>query len=112
MATDKSESESTITDALREVLSSSTLAWSHSNEASNDFRSDSYTKPTMPMLEAIITASLGDGDTDEDAATRSLQAYIADLVGHEASLLVASGTMGKLGSSPGRSPHASVFNPR
>ncbi|KAI1366274.1 l-allo-threonine aldolase [Xylaria arbuscula] len=94
MATAKSESESTITDALREALSSSTLAWSHSNEASNDFRSDSYTKPTMPMLEAIITASLGNGDTDEDAATRSLQTYIADLVGHEASLLVASGTMG------------------
>lgn len=83
-----------ITDALRELISSSDLAWSHCNESSNDFRSDSYTKPTLPMLEAIIAASLGDGDTDEDAATRSLEDYIAGLVGHEASLLVASGTMG------------------
>ncbi|KAI0533819.1 l-allo-threonine aldolase [Xylaria digitata] len=83
-----------LTDAQREVIFSSNLAWSHNNEASNDFRSDSYTKPTFPMLEAIITASLGDGDTDEDAATDSLQEYIADLVGHEASILVASGTMG------------------
>ncbi|KAK5630652.1 hypothetical protein RRF57_006367 [Xylaria bambusicola] len=89
-----SEPRYMITDAQREVLSSSTLAWSHSNEASNDFRSDSYTKPTLPMLEAIITTSLGDGDTEEDAATQSLEAYVADLVGHEAALLVASGTMG------------------
>ncbi|KAE8333311.1 l-allo-threonine aldolase [Aspergillus sergii] len=83
-----------IPDALRETLVSSDLAWSHANEASNDFRSDTYTKPSMPMLEAIIATSLGDGDTDEDVATRSLEEYIADLVGHEASLLVASGTMG------------------
>ncbi|KAI0966415.1 l-allo-threonine aldolase [Xylaria arbuscula] len=80
--------------ATREVISSSNLAWSHSNEASNDFRSDLYTKPTIPMLETIMTTSLGDGNTDEDAATQSLREYIADLVGHETSLLVASGTMG------------------
>ena len=85
---------SDITDAQREAILSSNLAWSHSNESSNDFRSDSYTKPTLPMLEAIITTSLGDGDTDEDAATHSLQQYIASLVGHETGLLVASGTMG------------------
>ncbi|KAI1420654.1 l-allo-threonine aldolase [Xylaria sp. FL1777] len=91
---DKDEHEFQLTDAQREVISSSSLAWSHSDEASNDFRSDSYTKPTITMLEAIITTSLGDGDTDEDAATKSLQEYIASLVGHETSLLVASGTMG------------------
>ncbi|KAF7156307.1 hypothetical protein CNMCM5623_009700 [Aspergillus felis] len=91
-----SQRELKVPDALREALSSSDLAWSHSNESSNDFRSDSYTKPSLPMLEAIIATSLGDGDTDEDAVTRSLEEYIADLVGHEASLLVASGTMGNL----------------
>ncbi|KAH7111223.1 l-allo-threonine aldolase [Dactylonectria macrodidyma] len=81
-------------DALREAISSSALAWSHSKESSNDFRSDTYTKPTLPMLEGIIASSLGDGDTDEDAATKSLEEYIAGLVGHESSVLVASGTMG------------------
>jgi len=91
---DKIKPESNLTDAQREAILSSNLAWSHSNESSNDFRSDAYTKPTMPMLEAIITASLGDGDTDEDPATHSLQQYIASLVGHDTGLLVASGTMG------------------
>ncbi|EEQ34599.1 putative low-specificity L-threonine aldolase [Microsporum canis] len=83
-----------ITDAQREAIFACDLAWSHSDESSNDFRSDSYTKPTLRMLEAIISTSLGDGDTDEDPATHALQDYIAGLVGHEASLLVASGTMG------------------
>ncbi|KAL6862652.1 putative secondary metabolism biosynthetic enzyme [Amphichorda felina] len=83
-----------LTDTLRRDLSSLDLAWSHSKEASNDFRSDTFTKPSWPMLEAIIGASLGDGDTDQDASTHSLEQYVADLVGHKAALLVASGTMG------------------
>ncbi|PHH58888.1 hypothetical protein CDD81_4179 [Ophiocordyceps australis] len=70
------------------------LAWSHSNEASNDLRSDTCTKPTLPMLEAIIKTSLGDNDMEEDPTTNSFQSYVAELLGHEASLLVASGTMG------------------
>lgn len=82
------------TDAHQEVQGFSGLAWSHSNESSNDFRSDFFTKPTLPMLEAIITTSLGDGDMDEDQTTNSLQTFVAGLVGHEASLLVVSGTMG------------------
>ncbi|KAI0554805.1 l-allo-threonine aldolase [Xylaria curta] len=93
---ERNKKEFGLTDAQRDAIASSNLAWSHSDEASNDFRSDSYTKPTFPMLEAIITTSLGDGDTDEDAATHSLQRYVADLIGHETSLLVASGTMGNL----------------
>ncbi|KAB8232208.1 pyridoxal phosphate-dependent transferase [Aspergillus alliaceus] len=60
-----------IPDAQRAAISSPDLAWSHSNDLSNDFRSDSYTKPTLPMLED----------------------YMASLVGREASLLVASGTL-------------------
>jgi len=71
-----------------------TLAWSHSNEASNDFRSDFFTKPTLRMLEAIIHASLGDGDMNEDPSTSSFNEYVAGLVGHEGALLVMSGTMG------------------
>lgn len=69
-------------------------AWAHYNESSNDFRSDFLTKPSLPMLEAIISSSLGDGDMGEDETTRSFQEYVADLVGHEASILVMTGSMG------------------
>lgn len=75
-------------------LCRSSIAWSHSDEASNDFRSDYCTKPTLPMLRAIINTSLGDDVTEEDATTNSFQEYVADLLGHEVSLLVLSGTMG------------------
>lgn len=70
------------------------LAWSHSDEASNDFRSDFFTKPTLPMLQAIMATTLGDGDMDEDPTTNSFQEYMAGLIGHESALLVVSGTMG------------------
>lgn len=68
-------------------------AWAHYNEPSNDFRSDFLTKPSLPMLEAIISTSLGDGDMGEDETTRSFQEYLADLVGHEASILVMTGSI-------------------
>lgn len=93
----------------------SSLAWSHSNEASNDFRSDFMTKPTLPMLEAIITTSLGDGDMDEDKTTNAFQDYVAGLVGHEAGLLVVSGTMGNqvaLRSALGAPPHSILADHR
>ena len=70
------------------------LAWSHSDEASNDFRSDIFTKPTLPMLDAIINTTLGDNVMEEDSTTNRFQEYVAELVGHDASLLVMSGTMG------------------
>ena len=71
----------------------SSLAWADSSEASNDFRSDFFTKPTLPMLKAIINMSLGDGDSEEDAATLDLEQFVADLLGKEAALLAVSGTM-------------------
>ncbi|KZF18811.1 l-allo-threonine aldolase [Xylona heveae TC161] len=82
------------TDNRRPSISVNNLEWSSSNEASNDFRSDYCTKPTLPMLEAIIQTSLGDDVMQEDPTTNSFQEYVADLLGHEASLLVMSGTMG------------------
>lgn len=72
----------------------SQLSWAHSEESCNDLRSDFFTKPTLPMLEAICTTSLGDGDMDEDHTTNDFQSYVAGLIGHEAALLVVSGTMG------------------
>ena len=73
---------------------SSSLAWSHSDEAANDFRSDIFTKPTWPMLEAIINTTLGENENEEDETTNSFQEYVADLVGHEAALFVLSGCQG------------------
>jgi threonine aldolase len=104
-----------VADSLRETPGFSSLAWSHSNEASNDFRSDFFTKPTLPMLEAIITTSLGDGDMEEDRTTNSFQDYVAGLVGHEAALLVISGTMGNqvaLRSALGTPPHSILADHR
>ncbi|KAK2616146.1 hypothetical protein N8I77_002853 [Diaporthe amygdali] len=46
------------------------------------------------MLEAIISTSLGDGDVGDDETTRSFQEYVAELVGHKASILVMTGSMG------------------
>ncbi|KAK2624055.1 hypothetical protein QTJ16_006689 [Diplocarpon rosae] len=91
------------------------LAWSHCEEASNDFRSDFFTKPTLPMLEAIVTASLGDGDMEEDRTTDLFQNFVADLVGHGASLLVVSGTMGNqvaLRAALGAPPHSILADHR
>ena len=46
------------------------------------------------MLSAIANTSLLDDVFREDATTNDLQNYIAELTGHEAALLVMSGTMG------------------
>ena len=69
-------------------------AWAHCNESSNDYRSDFFTKPSLPMLHAIISASLGDGDMGEDKTTRDFQEYVAGLIGHEAAILAMSASMG------------------
>ena len=46
------------------------------------------------MLRAIQDCTLLDDVFHEDPTTNSLESYIANLTGHEAALLVCSGTMG------------------
>ncbi|KAF9435619.1 Threonine aldolase [Entomortierella beljakovae] len=59
-----------------------------------DFRSDTLTQPTDEMFVAIMQkASRGDDVYEEDHATRSLEAHVANITGHEAGLFCASGTM-------------------
>ncbi|KAK5659042.1 hypothetical protein OQA88_1129 [Cercophora sp. LCS_1] len=89
-----SRDEFNLTSAQREAQGLPVLEWSDSAESSNDFRSDFFTRPTLPMLEAIIRTTLGDGEMEEDKTTTSFQEYVADLLGVEAALLVISGTMG------------------
>jgi len=61
-----------------------------------DLRSDTITHPTPAMREAMATAEVGDDVFGEDPTIIRLEALAAERVGKEASLFVASGTMGNL----------------
>ncbi|XP_012135322.2 L-allo-threonine aldolase isoform X1 [Megachile rotundata] len=61
-----------------------------------DFRSDTLTKPTKKMREAMFNAEVGDDVFDEDPTVKILQEKAAKMVGMEAALFVSSGTMGNL----------------
>ena len=58
-----------------------------------DLRSDTLTKPTPAMREAMFTAEVGDDVFGEDPNVNALEEEVADLLGHEAALYCASGTM-------------------
>ncbi|KAI4161619.1 MAG: hypothetical protein LQ342_004760 [Letrouitia transgressa] len=87
-------------------------SWSSPGPAAFDFRSafsilppkpstpidkllgDVVTTPTPSMLRSIQQTTLLDDVFREDPTTLSLEAFVADLTGKEAGLLVLSGTMG------------------
>ena len=58
-----------------------------------DFRSDTVTRPTPGMLEAMTKADVGDDVFGEDAAVNRLEFFTADMFGMEAGIFCASGTM-------------------
>jgi threonine aldolase len=58
-----------------------------------DLRSDTVTKPTPAMLEAMMTAKVGDDVFGEDPSINALEAIAARLFGMEAALYCPSGTM-------------------
>jgi threonine aldolase len=55
--------------------------------------SDTVTKPTPAMLEAMMTAEVGDDVFRQDPTTNALEEKIAAMFGHEAALFCPSGTM-------------------
>ena len=59
-----------------------------------DLRSDTLTKPTDAMREAMASADVGDDVFGEDPTINQLEAQVASRLGKEAALLVTSGTMG------------------
>jgi threonine aldolase len=61
-----------------------------------DLRSDTVTKPTPEMREAMAKAEVGDDVFGDDPTVNRLQEMAADMMGKEAGLFVASGTMGNL----------------
>ena len=58
-----------------------------------DFRSDTVTRPTPAMLEAMRNAPVGDDVFGEDPSVNKLEALSAELFGMEAALFCPSGTM-------------------
>ena len=58
-----------------------------------DLRSDTVTRPTPAMREAMARAEVGDDQFGEDPTTNRLQERVAALLGHEAALWLPTGTM-------------------
>src|ERR1035438_7473212 len=59
-----------------------------------DLRSDTVTKPTMVMRQAMFEAEVGDDVYGEDPTVNRLEAEAAAVAGKEAALFVPTGTMG------------------
>lgn len=59
-----------------------------------DLRSDTVTRPTPAMRQAMAGAAVGDDVFGEDPTVHALQSRAALMMGHEAALFVPSGTMG------------------
>jgi threonine aldolase len=59
-----------------------------------DLRSDTVTRPTPAMREAMAHAEVGDDVLGDDPTVRALEEEVARIVGKEAALFVTSGTMG------------------
>ena len=72
-----------------------------------DLRSDTVTKPTDEMREAMARAEVGDDVYGDDPSARRLQERAAEMMGKDAALFVPSGTMGnqiavRLHTQPGQ----------
>ena len=61
-----------------------------------DLRSDTVTRPTPAMRDAIARAEVGDDVFGDDPTVNALQDRIAAMTGKQAALFVASGTQGNL----------------
>jgi threonine aldolase len=59
-----------------------------------DFRSDTVTRPTREMLEAMASAPVGDDVYSDDPTVNLLEEESAAVTGKEAALYVPAGTMG------------------
>ncbi|MBB3194606.1 low-specificity L-threonine aldolase [Roseateles terrae] len=61
-----------------------------------DLRSDTVTRPTAAMREAMMAAELGDDVFGDDPTVNALQDALAEALGFEAALFMASGTQSNL----------------
>ena len=58
-----------------------------------DLRTDTVTRPTPGMRQAIASADVGDEQKAEDPTTRALEERVASLLGAQAAVFVPSATM-------------------
>ena len=84
-----------------------------------DLRSDTITKTTKGMLEAMLTAEFGDDVYKEDPSVNALEKRLADMFGMDDALFFPSGTMAnqaalKLHTNPGEQvicdTYAHIYN--
>ncbi len=61
-----------------------------------DLRSDTVTRPTEPMRQAMLAAEVGDDVYGEDPTIDALERHVAELLGHEAGLFCATGSLANL----------------
>ena len=61
-----------------------------------DLRSDTVTRPTAAMLQAMMAAPVGDDVMGDDPSVNRLQAAVAERAGKEAGLFFPSGTQSNL----------------
>lgn len=67
--------------------------FSGQSPAHNEFRSDTFTTPTLSMVQSLTKTTLGDSVYNEDNATLELEKKVAQLAGKEAGLFCMSGTL-------------------
>jgi threonine aldolase len=84
-----------------------------------DLRSDTVTKPTKGMLDAMMLANVGDDVYKEDPTVNALEGRIADMFGKKSALFFPTGSMAnqaaiKLHTNPGEQvicdKYAHVYN--
>lgn len=63
------------------------------HDAPIDLRSDTVTRPSAAMREAIARAEVGDDAYGEDPTVAALESRTAEMLGHEAALFFPTGTM-------------------
>lgn len=61
-----------------------------------DLRSDTLTRPSQAMREAMLAAEVGDDVYGEDPTVIALENRVAELLGHEAGLFCATGSLSNL----------------
>lgn len=61
-----------------------------------DFRSDTVTKPSTPMLSKMMSAEVGDDVFGDDPTVNRLEACAAELLGKDAALFAPTGTQTNL----------------
>jgi threonine aldolase len=61
-----------------------------------DLRSDTVTRPTAAMREALAGADVGDDVYGEDPTVAALEQRVADLLGHEAGLFTPTGSLANM----------------